>query len=118
MKKLILSLLLTVAVLLLSSCHKDTVFHWITPEAEVVLPTVTVEPEVIPEEEVGEILPDPTPVPPCDIIKGNISANGRKLYHAPGMANYNQVKIDESKGEMFFCSEQEAVDSGWTRANN
>lgn len=73
---------------------------------------------VVPEEEVGEVLPIPTPVPPCDIVKGNISRDGRKLYHVEGMSNYNTVKIDEAAGEMFFCSVAEAEAAGWVRAGN
>lgn len=77
------------------------------------LPTITPNPEVIPAEEVGELEPDPTPVPPCDLIKGNISSSGEKIYHLPTGAYYGQVKIDESRGEEFFCSEEEAVDAGF-----
>lgn len=82
------------------------------------LPTVTpsVAPEVVPAEEVGEVVPDPTPAPPCEIIKGNISRTGEKIYHVPGGANYEQVKIDEAAGELFFCTEEEAVAAGWRKA--
>lgn len=74
------------------------------------LPTVTpgsdMSPEVIPAEEVGELEPDPIPEPPCELIKGNISSSGEKIYHVQTGAYYEQVKIDESKGESFSCSEQ------------
>lgn len=85
-------------------------------EPPVLLPTVTPTPEVVVEEEVGEVVPDPTPVPPCVIVKGNISRSGEKIYHLPGQANYEQVKIDELKGEAFYCSEQEAIDAGFRKA--
>lgn len=81
-------------------------------------PPIDIAPEVVPSEEVGEIVPDPTPVPPCEIVKGNISRDGRKLYHVEGMSNFDQVKISEADGERFFCSEQEAIDAGWARAGN
>lgn len=71
-----------------------------------------------PEVEVGAVVPEPLPTPPCEIVKGNISRDGRKLYHVEGMANFNTVKIDEAAGEMFFCSEQEAIDAGWTKAGS
>jgi hypothetical protein len=62
---------------------------------------------------------EPDIVPPvCDMIKGNISSDGRKLYFAPGDRNYNQVKINESKGEMFFCDVPEAETAGWVHASN
>lgn len=123
--------LLIVAVFLsalLAGCH-DGVWHWITPEpgSVVVLPTTTptpepppiptIEPEVVPEEEVGEVLPDPTPAPPAIVIKGNISSSGEKIYHLPGGAYYDQVKIDEAAGERFFESEEEAVAAGWRKAS-
>jgi len=49
-------------------------------------------------------------------IKGNIN-NGRKLYHVPGSNNYEETVIDESKGERWFCTEEEAVREGWSRAH-
>lgn len=51
-------------------------------------------------------------------IKGNISSDGRKLYHYPGCPSYNATRIDESKGERWFVSEAEAQAAGWVRAGN
>lgn len=51
-------------------------------------------------------------------IKGNINSKKEKIYHYPGCGSYNQTVIDESKGEKWFCSEQEALDLGWRRALN
>ena len=50
----------------------------------------------------------------CD-IKGNISDNGR-IYHLPGGAHYARTRIDEAKGERWFCSESEARAAGWRPA--
>jgi cold shock CspA family protein len=50
-------------------------------------------------------------------IKGNISVStGDKLYHVVGMEDYEETKIDQSKGEKWFCSESEAIAAGWRRA--
>ena len=50
-------------------------------------------------------------------IKGNISVNtGDKLYHLPNMEDYATTNIDGSKGEKWFCSESEAIASGWRKA--
>jgi hypothetical protein len=54
------------------------------------------------------------PRPGCD-IKGNISDNGR-IYHLPGGAYYARTRIDESRGERWFCSESEARTAGWRPA--
>ena len=52
-------------------------------------------------------------------VKGNISSKGYgKTYLIPGCDNYNLVKIDLSKGEMFFKSEEEAVRAGFRKATN
>ncbi|MDO8451581.1 MAG: thermonuclease family protein [bacterium] len=51
-------------------------------------------------------------------IKGNISANGEKIYHLPGCGSYDKTNIDESLGERWFCTEDEAKDSGWRKAKN
>lgn len=73
------------------------------------VPPVTIEPAVVPTA-----TPEPTACEP--VVKGNISQDGRKLYHLPGMRNYQQVKIDEAKGERVFCDEQSAIDAGWSKA--
>jgi len=47
------------------------------------------------------------------VIKGNINSKGDKIYHAPGIGSYTATRIDESKGERWFCSEAEARAAGW-----
>lgn len=46
-------------------------------------------------------------------IKGNINAEGERIYHSPGMRSYGPTRIDEAAGERWFCSEAEATASGW-----
>jgi endonuclease YncB( thermonuclease family) len=46
------------------------------------------------------------------LIKGNISKNGR-IYHVPGSEWYDETRIDESKGERWFCNVDEARAAGW-----
>jgi micrococcal nuclease len=58
-----------------------------------------------------------TPRGDCN-IKGNISASGEKIYHLPGCGSYTKTKIDESRGERWFCSEEEAQAAGWRKALN
>lgn len=45
-------------------------------------------------------------------IKGNVGSSGR-IYHVPGSSAYEKTRIDESKGERWFCTEQEARAAGW-----
>ena len=45
-------------------------------------------------------------------IKGNISPNG-KIYHPPWSPWYNRTRINTSKGERWFCDEDEALKAGW-----
>jgi len=120
--------LMVLFVLLLTGCGTVTpqgvVLHTADPAVGILIPVATVVVEVIPEEEVGEVLPDPLPEPPCDFIvdgecqpiKGNISKSGEKIYHVPDGASYGQVKIDEAAGEAFFRTEEEAVAAGWRKA--
>ena len=61
--------------------------------------------------------PSPTPTTSC-IIKGNISSSGEKIYHVEGCGSYSQTKIDEARGEKWFCTETEAVAAGWRKALN
>jgi endonuclease YncB( thermonuclease family) len=51
----------------------------------------------------------------CD-IKGNVSAEGERIYHVLGQKFYRQTKISEGKGERWFCSEAEAKQAGWRKA--
>lgn len=61
---------------------------------------------------------DPPPDPDC-IIKGNISEHGYgKTYFPPGCANYKRVKIDLEKGDMYFCTEEEAEAAGFKKAES
>ncbi|WP_405240364.1 thermonuclease family protein [Lentisalinibacter orientalis] len=46
-------------------------------------------------------------------IKGNIGKGGARIYHVPGSSSYGPTRIDESKGERWFCSEEEARAAGW-----
>ncbi|OLP17080.1 DNA-binding protein [Leptolyngbya sp. 'hensonii'] len=50
-------------------------------------------------------------------IKGNISVETQnKVYHLPGMEDYNSTTIDLAKGEKWFCTEAEAIAAGWHKA--
>lgn len=54
--------------------------------------------------------------PNC-VIKGNIShTSSNKLYHLPGMEDYEGTVISPSRGERWFCSEEEAIANGWRKA--
>lgn len=48
-------------------------------------------------------------------IKGNSRA-GKKVYHLPGCPNYTEVIVDESYGDHWFCSENEAQAAGFRKA--
>lgn len=52
------------------------------------------------------------------VIKGNISSSKEKIYHLPGCGSYDKTSIDESAGERWFCTEEEAVQAGWRKAKN
>ena len=49
-------------------------------------------------------------------IKGNVSAEGERIYHVAGQRHYGATVISEAKGERWFCSEAEARAAGWRRA--
>jgi len=55
-------------------------------------------------------------IPGNCVIKGNISSKGARIYHVPGGRWYDRTKIDEAKGERFFCSEADATAAGWQRS--
>ena len=47
------------------------------------------------------------------MIKGNINSKGDRIYHCPLWRDYKKTDIDESKGERWFCTEEEARTAGW-----
>jgi endonuclease YncB( thermonuclease family) len=49
-------------------------------------------------------------------IKGNISAKGVRIFHVAGQRDYQRTSIRTSKGERWFCSENEARAAGWRAA--
>ncbi len=51
------------------------------------------------------------------LIKGNIGKGGKKIFHVPGGRWYKLTKIDESRGERWFCTEKEAVQAGWRKSS-
>lgn len=69
----------------------------------------------------SETTTPPTPIeavidPNC-VVKGNISiSTGDKLYHVPGMEDYEGTKIYLDEGERWFCTEADAIAAGWRKA--
>ena len=55
--------------------------------------------------------------PGACLIKGNISRKGKRIYHLPGGRSYAATKIDENKGERWFCSEKQAKGAGWQQSS-
>ncbi|WP_211371242.1 thermonuclease family protein [Paracoccus limosus] len=49
-------------------------------------------------------------------IKGNISNKGERIYHTPWSPAYAKTRIDENKGERWFCDEAAAIAAGWRAA--
>ena len=60
--------------------------------------------------------PAPTSQPTACIIKGNVNYRGEKIYHVPGQQYYDETVITPSKGERYFCTEEEAVAAGWRKS--
>jgi len=58
----------------------------------------------------------PPPDPRCP-IKGNVNRKGVRIYHRPGSRDYPAVRIDERRGERWFCSVAEAASAGWRSAH-
>jgi len=50
------------------------------------------------------------------VIKGNISRSGERIYHTPASPDWQRTRIDESRGERWFCDEREAAAAGWRPA--
>ena len=57
----------------------------------------------------------PTPSGTC-VIKGNIASDGEHIFHVPGQRHYDVTRVDEAKGERWFCSVTEAQAAGFRAA--
>lgn len=75
--------------------------------------SVVVRPEM--HRDAGKVKTAQTAPNGCD-IKGNISADGKRIYHLPGQSFYRSTRISEAKGERWFCTEAAARMAGWRRA--
>ncbi|MBX6323347.1 MAG: thermonuclease family protein [Rhodospirillaceae bacterium] len=60
--------------------------------------------------------PAAAPAPRACPIKGDIGRGGEHIYHVPGQRDYDRARIDESRGERWFCTEAEARAAGWRKA--
>ncbi|WP_029032191.1 thermonuclease family protein [Salinarimonas rosea] len=50
-------------------------------------------------------------------IKGNVGRSGRRLYHTPASPSFAETRIDETRGERWFCSEAQARAAGFAPAH-
>ncbi len=58
--------------------------------------------------------PDAGPVQPSACrIKGNVNTRRERIYHLPGADSYAATRIDETRGERWFCTIDEAERAGW-----
>jgi hypothetical protein len=47
----------------------------------------------------------------------DIKADNQKKYYLPGQPGYEQVNMTAIIGARWFCTEEDAVKNGWTKAN-
>ena len=51
------------------------------------------------------------------VIKGNVDTRtGDHVYHVPTGLYYSTTSVDESLGDRWFCTEEEAVAAGWKKS--
>jgi len=50
------------------------------------------------------------------VVKGNLDKLDKRWYHLPEMRHYNQVVVNLDKGDRWFCSQEEAVKAGFSKA--
>ena len=54
-----------------------------------------------------------TPPDPSCAIKGNVNSSGGRIYHAPGGRYYDGTDIKPEEGDVWFCTETEAINAGF-----
>lgn len=55
--------------------------------------------------------------PGCDIKAPNLSSTSKE-YYVPGQPGYDKLNMATILGGRWFCSEQDAVRNGWTKAKS
>lgn len=83
-----------------------------TQTTNTVIPAATATPKIYSTEIVN---PEGTVIVQC-LIKGNINNKKEKIYHMPDQRDYDKTVINTSKGERWFCTEEEALEAGWRKA--
>lgn len=110
----VMAILIFIMSLALSACGQltdDGRLFFKTADPKLTIGVRLLQPPAPPIE--PQVLPTITPTPCEPVIKGNISRDNRKLYHLPGMPNYNQVVPEE-----VFCTEADAQAAGFEKAGN
>jgi len=52
------------------------------------------------------------------LVKGNLDRFDKRWYHLPGFRHYDQVVVRLDKSDRWFCSEEKAIEAGFTRARD
>ena len=50
------------------------------------------------------------------LVKGNLDKLDKRQYHLPGFRHYEQTVVNLEHGDRWFCSEEEAIKAGFTKA--
>jgi endonuclease YncB( thermonuclease family) len=50
----------------------------------------------------------------CNVL-GITDAQGRRFYYVPTDPNYNELTLDPARGDVSFCSDEDARSAGWQR---
>jgi len=53
-----------------------------------------------------------------DLIKGVVLEGGKRMFYTPLNRSYREVRVDETQGGRWFCSEGEAWDAGFRRSRD
>jgi phosphatidylserine/phosphatidylglycerophosphate/cardiolipin synthase-like enzyme len=70
--------------------------------------------------------PPEDPLPPFEIvkkedghglIKGNVTSEGKRTYHIALGQYYDSIRIDDTEGDRWFCSEDDARAAGFRRSS-
>jgi hypothetical protein len=56
------------------------------------------------------------PDPGC-VMKGNVNRKAERIYHLPGQLNYSKTSMKKGLAERWFCTEAEAEETGWRKAD-
>ncbi|MDR0462697.1 MAG: hypothetical protein LBG64_00550 [Pseudomonadales bacterium] len=63
----------------------------------------------------GQVLGETiAPNPENCLIKGDVNSRGQRIYYLPECTHYDLIVVNPLNGDAWFCTEEDAIEAGFT----